>query len=110
MQASVSKNFLLTVLLVILAFNFMDRLALGLLLQDIKVDFGLSDTQLGLLTGIAFALFYSVMGIPISLLALSPRYLRCGWHLWRASGTVIRDMKASQADPNSDLHGRSICG
>jgi MFS family permease len=37
-----------------------------LLLQDIKVDLSLSDTQLGLLTGLAFALFYSIMGIPIA--------------------------------------------
>jgi MFS family permease len=41
-------------------------MALGLVLQDIKVDLELSDTQLGLLTGIAFALFYSLMGIPIA--------------------------------------------
>ena len=54
------------VLLIILAFNYVDRLALGLLLQDIKVDLDLSDTQLGFLSGIAFALFYSVMGIPIA--------------------------------------------
>ncbi len=60
------KGYLLTVLLVILAFNYVDRLALGLLLQDIKADIGLTDTQLGLLTGIAFALFYSLMGIPIA--------------------------------------------
>ena len=60
------KNYLLTVLLVILASNFVDRVALGVLLQDIKVDLDLSDTQLGFLTGIAFALFYSVMGIPIA--------------------------------------------
>lgn len=60
------KNYLLTVLMVIMAFNNVDRVALGLLLQDIKVDLELSDTQLGFLTGIAFALFYSVMGIPIA--------------------------------------------
>jgi len=60
------KNYLLTVLLVILAFNYADRMVLGLLLQDIKVDFDLSDTQLGFLSGIAFAFFYSVMGIPIA--------------------------------------------
>ncbi len=66
MQATTySKNYHLNVLLVILAFNLLDRMALGVLLQDIKVDLSLSDTQLGLLTGIAFALFYSVMGIPI---------------------------------------------
>src|ERR1700676_3981231 len=60
------RNYLLAVLVVILAFNFVDRLALGLLLQNIKADLHLSDTQLGILTGIAFALFYSVMGIPIA--------------------------------------------
>src|SRR5690242_7362186 len=60
------KAYLLCVLAVTLAFSFVDRLALGLLLQDIKADLHLSDTQLGLLSGLAFALFYSVMGIPIA--------------------------------------------
>jgi MFS transporter, Spinster family, sphingosine-1-phosphate transporter len=54
------------VLSIILASNYLDRVALGLLLQDIKIDLSLSDTQLGLLTGIAFALFYAVMGVPIA--------------------------------------------
>jgi MFS transporter, Spinster family, sphingosine-1-phosphate transporter len=60
------RRYLLAVLLTVLAFNQVDRLVLGLVLQDIKVDLNLTDTQLGLLTGIAFALFYSVMGIPIA--------------------------------------------
>jgi len=60
------KNYLLAVLTVILAFNFVDRIALGLVLEDIKVDLSLTDTQLGLLSGIAFALFYSCLGIPIA--------------------------------------------
>jgi MFS family permease len=60
------KYYLLTILLVIQAFNFIDRVALGVLLQDIKADLHLSDTQLGFLSGIAFALFYSIMGIPIA--------------------------------------------
>jgi MFS family permease len=60
------KHYLLLVLLLIYAFNGVERVAFGLLLQDIKSDFQLSDTQLGLLTGIAFALFYSVMGIPLA--------------------------------------------
>jgi MFS family permease len=66
MSARAYKSYLLTLLPLILAFNYVDRLALGLLLQDIKVDLHLSDTQLGLLTGIAFALFYSLLGIPIA--------------------------------------------
>ena len=60
------RSYLLGVLLVIYAFNNSDRLVLGLVLQDIKADLALSDTQLGLLTGIAFALFYSAMGVPLS--------------------------------------------
>jgi MFS family permease len=60
------KSYLIAALLVVLAFNCADRLALGLVLQDIKIDMRLSDSQLGVLSGIAFALFYSVMGIPIA--------------------------------------------
>ena len=60
------KLYLLAVLAFILASNYVDRYAVGLLLQEIKVDLSLSDTQLGLLTGIAFAIFYSVLGIPIA--------------------------------------------
>jgi MFS transporter, Spinster family, sphingosine-1-phosphate transporter len=60
-----SKNYLLALLTVIAAFNYTDRFALGVVLQDIKVDLHLSDSQLGFLSGIAFALFYALMGIPI---------------------------------------------
>jgi MFS family permease len=57
---------MLAVLMVVLAFNSVDRVALGLVLQDIKLALHLSDTQLGVLSGIAFALFYSIMGVPIA--------------------------------------------
>lgn len=68
METSVgnNRNYLLGVLLVVLVFNKIDGVALGLLMQEIKVDLQLSDTALGFLSGIAFALFYSVMGIPIA--------------------------------------------
>src|SRR5687767_13558141 len=66
MRHTVYKNYLLGLLTLILLFNCVDRLALGLLLQEIKIDLNLSDTQLGFLSGIAFALFYSIMGIPIA--------------------------------------------
>jgi MFS transporter, Spinster family, sphingosine-1-phosphate transporter len=46
--------------------NYADRLVFGVLLQDIKIDLSLSDTQLGFLSGIAFALFYALIGIPIA--------------------------------------------
>jgi predicted MFS family arabinose efflux permease len=65
-KSDVYKGYVLALLVLVMAFNFMDRYALGLVLQNIKTDLRLTDTQLGLLTGIAFALFYSVMGIPIA--------------------------------------------
>jgi MFS transporter, Spinster family, sphingosine-1-phosphate transporter len=65
-RVKTNKHYLLALLTVIMVFNYVDRLALGLMMQDVKSDLGLSDTQLGLLTGIAFAFFYSVMGIPIA--------------------------------------------
>ncbi len=46
--------------------NFLDRGLIILLLQPIKVDLHLSDTQLGFLTGIAFGLFYAVLGLPLA--------------------------------------------
>jgi MFS transporter, Spinster family, sphingosine-1-phosphate transporter len=66
MKARFYRQYLLIVLTAILTFNYADRLTLGILMQDIKADLSLSDTQLGVLTGIAFALFYSTMGIPIA--------------------------------------------
>ncbi|MCC6203333.1 MAG: MFS transporter [Gammaproteobacteria bacterium] len=47
----------------------MDRAILGVLLEPIRNEFHATDTQLGLLGGIAFALFYSTLGIPIAALA-----------------------------------------
>ena len=59
-------RYALALLLVVYIFNFVDRSILAILLEDIKAEFHLSDTQLGFLSGIAFALFYAVMGIPIA--------------------------------------------
>jgi len=60
------RIFLLGLLMLILAFNFVDRTALGLAVQGIKFDLGLSDTQMGFIGGIGFALVYSTIGIPIA--------------------------------------------
>ena len=65
-QQQTYRRYLLGVLAVILFFNYLDRIALGTVLENIKTDLHLSDTQLGFLTGIAFALFYSIVGIPIA--------------------------------------------
>ena len=60
------KRYVLIILMLVYASNFLDRQILGILLQPIKTDLGLSDTQLGLLSGIGFALFYVTMGIPLA--------------------------------------------
>ena len=49
--------------------NFVDRSIIGIIGQSIKVDLLLSDTQLGLLGGLAFALLYTSLGIPIARVA-----------------------------------------
>jgi MFS family permease len=58
--------FLLTLVYVV---SFVDRYILGLLVEPIKADMALTDTQIGLLLGPAFALFYTTMGIPLGWLA-----------------------------------------
>ncbi|MEO2168633.1 MAG: MFS transporter [bacterium] len=59
-------RFALGLLLLVYVFNFIDRQIVAILLQSIKEDLGLSDTQLGFFSGTAFALFYSTLGIPIA--------------------------------------------
>jgi MFS family permease len=53
---------------VVIVFSFLDRGILALLVEPIKADLGISDTQMSLLLGAAFALFYAVMGIPFGIL------------------------------------------
>jgi len=61
--------YVLGVLLLVYTFNFIDRIVLGVLVPPIKAELGLTDTQLGLLGGTAFALFYTALGVPIGWLA-----------------------------------------
>ena len=59
-------GYLLSIVTLIYGLNYLDRGLIVLLLQPIKDDLRLSDTQLGFLTGIAFALFYATLGLPIA--------------------------------------------
>lgn len=59
------RSYLLILLAVILALNGLDGTALGLVLPSVKISLHLTDEELGVLTGIAFSLFYSTVGIPI---------------------------------------------
>jgi predicted MFS family arabinose efflux permease len=62
----------LGVLLVVYIFNFLDRQIVTILAEPIARDLDLSDTQIGVLTGLAFALFYTAMGVPIARIADRP--------------------------------------
>ena len=60
------KNYMLVLLTVIAAFNYLDRYVLSFVLEPIKQEFQLSDSELGFMTGIAFALFYAIAGVPLA--------------------------------------------
>jgi MFS family permease len=63
------RTYVLGVLVLVYTFNFIDRQITGILAVPIKAELGLSDAQLGLMGGLAFALFYTLLGIPVGRLA-----------------------------------------
>ncbi len=63
------RGYVLGLLTLVYAFNFVDRQILGILAPSIANDLGFEDTGIGLLTGFYFAMFYTVLGLPIALLA-----------------------------------------
>ncbi|WP_397576649.1 spinster family MFS transporter [Sphingorhabdus sp.] len=64
--AITNPKIMLFALLLVYILNFLDRQIINILAEPIKGELGLSDTQLGLLAGPAFAVFYAVLGIPIA--------------------------------------------
>lgn len=73
-----SERLVLWTLLVVYIFNFLDRQIVNILAEPIRRDLAMTDTQLGLMTGLAFALFYTVLGLPIARYADRPRSDRVG--------------------------------
>ena len=63
------RTFALILLTVVYGFNFIDRQIVGILAPFIQKDLGLTNTELGLLIGLAFAIFYTLVAIPIAWLA-----------------------------------------
>jgi MFS family permease len=63
------RTMTLALLTTVYFFSYMDRQILAILLELIKADLKLSDGQLGVLSGLAFAIFYAVLGIPVARLA-----------------------------------------
>ena len=64
-----NDSLVLALLLLAYIFNFLDRQILGILAKPIQADLHLSDAQFGKIAGLAFALLYSVLGIPLAYLA-----------------------------------------
>lgn len=60
------KHYALLLLTVVAVLNYLDRGVLALAMESIKAEFDLSDSQLGLMSGFAFSLFYAVAGLPIA--------------------------------------------
>ena len=84
-----SARLTLWILLIVYIFNFIDRQIVNILAEPIARDLELTDTQIGLMTGLAFALFYTVLGIPIARLAdrqttSRPRLIAVALALWSA--------------------------
>jgi MFS family permease len=63
------RRYVMWVLLAICTLNFLDRQIVNILAEPIKHEFGLKDRQIGMLTGFYFAVFYSVLSIPLARLA-----------------------------------------
>ncbi len=77
----------LGMLLIVYVFNFLDRMLLSILAAPIQADLNLSDGQMGLLGGLAFAALYSTLAVPLSALADRTGRVRViGWSLvaWSA--------------------------
>lgn len=77
--------YVVTLCMVAYIFSFVDRQILALMIEPIKADLNLSDTQFSLLHGLAFSLFYAFMGMPIAYLAdrfSRPKIIAIGVVFW----------------------------
>jgi len=68
-STNASRAFVLAMLLIVYTFNFLDRQVLGILAVPIKSELHLTDKQLGMLGGLAFAILYSTLAIPFAWIA-----------------------------------------
>ena len=92
-RPSSRRYYLLALLTVIYALNFLDRTIFNVLIEPIKKEFALSDTTMGLLAGFGFVLFYSLLGIPIARLAdrLNRRNIvALAFAFWSAMTVAVR--------------------
>lgn len=69
LESAAYRGYVMFMLVLVYTFNFIDRQIIGILAVPIKADLALSDTQLGLMGGLAFALLYTGLGIPVAMWA-----------------------------------------
>ena len=85
------RTYVLSVLLVAYIFNFVDRQLPSILAPMLMDEFHLSGTQIGLMTGFAFAVFYTFVGIPIARWAdVGSRRTIIALHTASASAMIVR--------------------
>jgi predicted MFS family arabinose efflux permease len=95
--SSAYSNYVLGILFLAYVFNFIDRQIISILAEPLREELGLSDTQLGLLTGTAFAIFYATLGIPIARWAdlwVRRHIIALGLALWSGM-TAVSGLAAS---------------
>ena len=68
-KVPLNSHFALFLLTVIYVFSYIDRLVISVLIEPVKAEFSASDTMMGLLTGVAFAIFYTAFGFPLGRLS-----------------------------------------
>jgi MFS family permease len=89
----------LGVMVVVYMLNFVDRQILSILAEDVKGDLGLTDAQLGFLYGTAFAIFYTLFGIPLGRMAdiwYRGKLMALGLAVW-SSMTAFSGLASSYA-------------
>jgi hypothetical protein len=69
MQTEWYRWYALAILVLVYCSSHVDRQIMGILLEPIKLELGASDTQMGFLIGLTFAIFYATLGMPIAMLA-----------------------------------------
>ncbi len=68
-ESGAYRALVLVVLILVYTFNFIDRQIIGILAIPIQQELGVSDTMIGFMRGVSFAIFYSTLGVPIAWLA-----------------------------------------
>ena len=71
-RSDTSLRLMLGVLMLVYVFNFLDRQIMAILAEPIARELHLDDTEIGVMTGLVFALFYTVLGLPIARFADRP--------------------------------------